>query len=136
MRAIVPPRFTLAGLVVVALLGVAHVDAAGAPATAPSDCAGFAGGQAPKGPDGGTTVFDDVATFGPDDVWIAGHDGTTFRTLAEHWNGTSWTVMSPPNPNPSNNAFNAVTTIPGGSGDLWAVGTSVGPAVRFGWPKA
>ncbi len=122
MRGIVSSRVVLAWLITVTLLVVVGVDAAASPASVTPDCVGFTGQKAPKGPDGGSTVLDDVAPLGAADVWAVGHDGSTFRTLAEHWDGASWTVMSPPDPNRSNNAFNAVGAIPDANGDLWAVG--------------
>lgn len=68
-------------------------------------------------------VLGSVAAFSPDDVWAVGQAQYTTSVavpLAEHWNGTTWSVV-PVRLSRIGNAFNAVTTIPG-THDLWAVG--------------
>jgi hypothetical protein len=59
-----------------------------------------------------------------DDAWVVGsyldhHDVT--RTLAQHWDGTAWTVVPTPNVGPSGSALTAVTAV--ASNDAWASGT-------------
>lgn len=69
-----------------------------------------------------------VVAISADDVWAVGgtYDPTTHvgESLAEHWNGTSWSVIPTPNPNPiSGYAYaylNAVAAT--ASNDVWAVG--------------
>jgi hypothetical protein len=41
-----------------------------------------------------------VAVLSPCDVWVAGdtEENNGFRTLIEHWDGTSWTVVPSPHP--------------------------------------
>ena len=45
-------------------------------------------------------VLNGVAAVSSNDVWAVGFwvDGLQRRTLAEHWDGTSWTVVSTPYP--------------------------------------
>jgi hypothetical protein len=46
---------------------------------------------------------------------------SVFQTLIEHWNGTSWSVVSSPNPSASQNILAAAAADPS-SGQAWAVG--------------
>src|SRR5439155_2389965 len=52
------------------------------------------------------------------DVWAVGYysDGSTFRTLTEHWDGATWSVV----PNPGTGHLNDVAAI--SSNDVRAVG--------------
>lgn len=67
-----------------------------------------------------------LAAIAPDDVWIVGSRrlGTVQpATAAEHWDGSSWTLVPTPNGTTgadSQNALNAVDAF--GSEDAWAVG--------------
>jgi len=49
------------------------------------------------------------------------YDGNTTITLAEHWNGTTWSIVSSPNPGSFYSNFSAVTAV--SSKDVWAVGS-------------
>jgi hypothetical protein len=66
-----------------------------------------------------------VAAAGPSDVWAVGwRSSQPFapkRTLAEHWNGTSWHVERTPNVGSQSNALWAVARVPG-TAEFWAVG--------------
>src|SRR5207249_5728394 len=59
---------------------------------------------------------------GSNDVWAFGYHviGDDYRTLAEHWDGSSWTIS------PSVNGSNGVVTVLRGGSvlgtDVWAVG--------------
>lgn len=68
--------------------------------------------------------LDAVAATGPNDVWTVGgtraSTNAPFRTLAEHWNGTAWSVVPTPNANARSNVFNAVVAI--APNDAWAIG--------------
>src|SRR3954454_19060342 len=46
----------------------------------------------------GAKVLPDVAVAAPNDIRAVGayYDGTRSRTLTEHWNGTTWTVVPSP----------------------------------------
>jgi hypothetical protein len=65
-----------------------------------------------------------VSATGPDDVWavgVTGRDTDSFdlRTLAEHWDGATWTIV--PTPTPSRGGqLNAVAAL--SPTDVWAVG--------------
>jgi hypothetical protein len=47
-------------------------------------------------------------------------DGTSARTLAEHWDGSTWSVVPSPSPGVSESAFFSAAAI--GPEDVWAVG--------------
>jgi hypothetical protein len=73
--------------------------------------------------------FDDVASTSAKDVWAVG--GTNWfspsQTLADRWNGRSWTRVSTPNP-PGGGYFNAVATT--SVSNAWAVGLAgPGPGI-------
>lgn len=59
-----------------------------------------------------------VRSFAAGDVWAVGDSGNS--TLIEHWNGSGWSVVFSPNPDPDVNVLNAVGGV--GPDDLWAVG--------------
>ena len=65
--------------------------------------------------------FNDVAAAASNDVWAVGYQGVglAINTLIEHWDGTSWSIVSSP-------AFTGVGPIYGisadASNDVWAVG--------------
>ena len=66
-----------------------------------------------------------VAAISANDIWAVGHSGdpsyTPYQTLTEHWNGTSWSIISSPSPGSYNgNDLYAVAAI--SSNDVWAVG--------------
>jgi hypothetical protein len=74
-----------------------------------------------------------AAVIAPGDDWAVGDIGTgtgPFQTLAEHFNGTSWTVV----PTPALNA--SLAGVAGAAGnDVWAVGdqaqgNSVAPLIE------
>lgn len=62
----------------------------------------------------------------PSDVWVVGESGAPFFNslpLAEHWDGTSWSVV--PTPNPQGAASTELQGVSGASStDVWAVGQS------------
>ena len=63
-----------------------------------------------------------VVAFGPNNVWAVGYWGNAasgFSTLVEHWNGSTWSVVSSPNPL-GDNFLSAVSAT--GANDIWAVG--------------
>src|SRR5436190_12166876 len=64
-----------------------------------------------SGPNVGTNDnnFNGVAAVSANDVWAVGlysQVSGANRTLAEHWNGKSWSVVSSPNPGASMNQLN------------------------------
>lgn len=71
--------------------------------------------------------FTAVAADSASDVWAVGfRQSAGYRTppaLYEHWNGTAWTSVTVPSPNPSDTAGNNLTSITAVSAsDIWAVG--------------
>jgi hypothetical protein len=71
--------------------------------------------------DGSDASFADVAIVGPDDVWVVGDRGSPVRTLAAHWDGTSWAVIPSADPGTVASSLTGVAAIPD-TGCLWAVG--------------
>jgi hypothetical protein len=69
-----------------------------------------------------------VAALGPNDVWAVGYWGNAasgFSTLVEHWNGSTWSMVSSPNPQ-GDNFLSAVSAT--SANDVWAVGRSRNPS--------
>ncbi len=65
-----------------------------------------------------------VDAVSPSDAWAVGRyiQGTIGLTLAEHWDGSTWTVIHTPSPRKSpSSSLDAVAAI--STGDVWAVGT-------------
>jgi hypothetical protein len=68
-----------------------------------------------------------AAALSPSDVWVVGDQegaDNRFETLAEHWNGSRWTVVPTPDPGSSGDHLYAVTAI--APDDVWAVGQQLG----------
>jgi hypothetical protein len=71
----------------------------------------------------GRNILAGLAANAPNDVWAVGYfvnSSSVYQTLAEHWNGSSWSLVPTPNVGPGNNLLTAVTAI--GPSDVWAVG--------------
>jgi hypothetical protein len=69
-----------------------------------------------------------VAAASTSDAWAVGtrraDQGSAFRTLAEHWNGTAWTTVPSPSPGTGDDWLYGAAAVPGGG--FWAVGTAGG----------
>jgi len=65
----------------------------------------------------------DVVALATDDVWAVGSfgQGAPSRTLIQHWDGSSWSVVPSPNKGPFPNSLSAVDAV--SADDVWAVGT-------------
>jgi hypothetical protein len=64
-----------------------------------------------------------VVVVSANDVWAVGNSGNQMsgaQTLIEHWNGTSWSVVTSPNPGSIYNTLYGVTAI--SAANVWAVG--------------
>ena len=64
-----------------------------------------------------------VEATGTSDAWAVGalsSTGGNHRTLAEHWNGSNWKIVTTPNATGGDNGFNGVTAL--SPNDVWAVG--------------
>ena len=66
-----------------------------------------------------------VAAASANDVWAVGYyvngSGGAYQTLVEHWNGTSWLVVSSPNVGAIDNFLSGVAAI--AANNVWAVGS-------------
>jgi hypothetical protein len=69
-----------------------------------------------------------ITTLSPTNAWAVGYsdDPTTFaqHALIEHWNGTSWSIVSSPGETGLQLVLNAVAAV--SANDIWAVGTTFG----------
>jgi hypothetical protein len=74
-------------------------------------------------------VLNGVAALAHNNVWAVGYEqrGSDTRTLIEHWNGASWTVVPSPNAPIETNTdqLNSVTAL--APNDVWAVGNYTPP---------
>jgi len=66
-----------------------------------------------------------VTAVSANDIWAVGDyysnsSSGPFQTLIEHWNGTSWQVVSSPNLGSGDNKLNGVTAA--SANNIWAVG--------------
>src|SRR5450759_5672518 len=81
----------------------------------------FHGVASPNGT--GANFLLSTATISANDVWSVGIQTTATnldRTLAEHWNGTSWSVVATVNTGSSHNDLFGVSAV--SSSNVWAVG--------------
>jgi hypothetical protein len=65
-----------------------------------------------------------VLALGPNNVWAVGYSGNAafgFFTLVEHWNGSTWSIVSSPSPF-GDDILRSVSGT--GANDIWAVGRS------------
>jgi hypothetical protein len=79
----------------------------------------------------GWNVLDGVAALAPNNVWAVGYYTAQFNstrpalTLIEHWDGTSWKIVSSPNVGPNSqyqsNQLYGITAI--SANDIWAYGS-------------
>jgi hypothetical protein len=73
---------------------------------------------------GDNYILTAVAALSANDIWAVGliDQGSGFqRTLTEHWNGSSWNIVSSPNPGSYYSRLDGVTAI--APNDVWAVGS-------------
>jgi hypothetical protein len=102
------------------LAGLALAAPTGASA---AGCRSFTGAQ-PASPGSAENELNAVAVLSACDAWTVGFDRTDSerQTLAEHWDGTSWTVVPTPSPGTGNNVLNGVRAV--SADDIWAVGSA------------
>jgi hypothetical protein len=91
-------------------------------------------------PAGQQATLSGVDDLSPTDAWAVGQSSSANdlhgRTLIEHWDGTSWSIVPSPNPATGIPGDDDVLTAVGGTGpnDLWAAGwetdQSIGTAQR------
>jgi len=78
-------------------------------------------------------TLDGILAYSGHDVWVGGsvpNDKTGTSELALHWNGKSWTTMSPPARQSSADEF-LISLVPDGSGGLWAAAEALPGPARF-----
>jgi hypothetical protein len=71
----------------------------------------------------GRNILAGLAASAPNDVWAVGfyvNSSSVYQTLAEHWDGSAWSIVTTPNVGPGNNLLTAITAI--GPTDIWAIG--------------
>jgi hypothetical protein len=70
----------------------------------------------------------DISAISTNDIWAVGYyccdSGNPSLTLAEHWDGTQWSIVSSPNPGNINNYLEGVSAL--STGDVWAAGYTQG----------
>ncbi len=120
------PRLTRLASRAVAIPLLAALLTAAAPggASAAASCTWKVVPSPNVGSSGNDNELDGVAMVSPADAWAVGSSGgNTGQTLAEHWNGSSWSIVSSPDPGGSAayDSLNGVTAV--SATDVWAVGT-------------
>jgi hypothetical protein len=71
-------------------------------------------------------ILKGVAVVSASDVWAVGdysYSGSNPQTLIEHWDGTSWHIVTSPNPGPSEDILNGVAVV--SANEIWAVGSYI-----------
>jgi hypothetical protein len=80
-----------------------------------------------------------VAAPAANDAWAVGTRQVAsggLVALVEHWDGTSWSTVASPNPNPNGlNELAGVAGVPSTPGTVWAVGSYSKPNANFGTLK-
>jgi len=98
------------------------------PTPTPAPSSGWSIVSSPS-PDPYGNQLSSVAAVSNSDVWAVGTTGA--NALAEHWNGSSWSIV--PTPKPAGSGVQAqllgVTAIT--SSDVWAVGFSASPTTDY-----
>ncbi len=103
-----------------------HVPSTRVPATAsiPASVTCDGGFDAVASPNGtGNNILVSTSAVAANDVWAVGNStiaGPFDQTLAEHWDGTTWSIVPTPNPGSTDNDLNGVAAI--SSNDVWVVG--------------
>ncbi len=80
----------------------------------------------------GNNLLESNAAIGVNDVWsvgISNDTATVSQTLAEHWNGTTWSIVPTVNPGTRHNRLFSVSAV--SSNNVWAVGNYDINAVQF-----
>jgi hypothetical protein len=115
-------------LVLVAAIGGFATKAAATPIRRPAGCGVWT--PVPTPSLGDTSVLEDVAVVNRDLAWAVGnkYHAPVTSTLVEEWDGSSWTVVPSPNPEPDWNELDAVDAV--SPDDAWAVGVAYPDAYR------
>lgn len=77
---------------------------------------------------GRNTILNAITAVSPQELWAVGEhrtsNGSNVQTLTMRWNGSSWAIVSSPNPDPNRNRLLAVDAV--SANDVWAVGVQAG----------
>ena len=76
----------------------------------------------------GSSILYGIHAITADDVWAVGKFGDILApdTLAEHWDGSAWSVVSTPDPRRHSNDGNVLDAVDAtGPNDVWAVGSHI-----------
>src|SRR5579883_3298709 len=119
-------------IIAAVLLRTGQIKAVGAIASPQGKCGGWSLVPSPNATTG-DNALGAVAAISASDIWAVGNavinPDLISQTLTEHWNGTSWSVVSSPNVGSSDNLLFGVTAI--ASNDVWAVGYYQDEAASF-----
>jgi len=79
------------------------------------------------GADPDSSYLQGLAAVSASDVWAVGNyiyfpSGANWQTLVEHWDGSTWAIVSSPNPNAGDDTLQGVAAV--SASDVWAVGTA------------
>jgi hypothetical protein len=90
-------------------------------AASPSNCGAW--NVVPSANNSNDDVFTGIAAIAANDIWAVGYSFTNKydRTLIEHWDGTSWSIIPSANVPAANNDLSGVTAV--SATDVWAVGS-------------
>ncbi len=91
-------------------------------AARPSNCGSW--NVVPSTNNSSEDVFTGIATIAANDIWAVGYSHPSnkidTKTLIEHWDGTSWSIVPSPNVPSQDNYLSGVTAV--SATDIWAVG--------------
>ncbi len=115
-----PRELVLITVVCVALAGVGGTGSATATGSATGCGPAWKTVTSPSVSQG--SEFSAVRALATDDVWAAGAASTNglLHPLAEHWDGTAWSVAPTPSGGSGESVFNGLAAL--SSSDVWAVG--------------
>jgi hypothetical protein len=91
----------------------------------------------PQPPNGDSYQLRSATAISSGDIWAAGYeevasgDGFVYDPLLEHWDGSSWTLVSGANPNAGTTSLYGITAL--SSTSVWAVGVTGGLSFIEQW---
>ncbi len=98
------------------------------PTPTPAPSSGWSIASSPS-PDPYANRLNSVAAISGTDVWAVGTAGA--NTVAEHWNGSKWSIVSTPNPAGSGIQAQLLGVTAVTSSNVWAVGFSASPTTDY-----
>ncbi len=107
-------------------LSTLSATASAPPEAAPTSACPWSVAAAPQLP--GSSILYGINALSTDDVWAVGKSGDILApdTLAEHWDGSAWSVVSTPDPRRQVNDGNVLDAVDAtGPNDVWAVGSHI-----------